>query len=167
MNITAAIQKHYHKRSIILIPASIDAVRHTFVKLSTVGIVSGNRWNPFTPHYQLKVRWDGNTARLDGPYGSKMVPLITTATLQPSMSRDCTTIDLVMQLSIQSIDIGLVSAFLLSIFTLFLPSKSPDKLILFLLVVIILYGFSWVYFLYSSNLIIKCLPAAFSSIDRV
>jgi hypothetical protein len=167
MNISSVIQKHYHKRSILLVPVSIDCVRHTFVKLSTVGIIRGNLWNPFMLHYKFKVRWDGNTAHLDGPYGAKMVPLLTKIILQPSMSRDCTTLDLTMQLSILSIDISLISAFLLSIFTLCLPSKSPDKLIIFLGAIVILYGFSWIYFLYSSNLILNCLPDEFSSIDRV
>ncbi len=167
MNIISAIQKHYYKRSSLLIPSSIDSVRHIFGNLATVGIVRGNRWNPFDPYYKLKVRWDGNIACLDGPYGAKMVPLTTQVTLQPPTSRDRTTLDLAMQLSIRYISTSLLVTLLLAIFTLCLQLKSPDKLIIFLFWLIMLYGLTWIYLFYSSNIIHKCLSEELSTIDRI
>jgi hypothetical protein len=167
MNISFAIQKHYYKRSTLLIPSSIDSVRHIFAKLATVGIVRGNRWNLFDPHYKLKVRWDGNIACLDGPYGAKMLPLTTQVTLQPSMSRDRTTLDLAMQLSIRYINTSLLVTSLLAICTLCLQLKFPDKSLVFLFWVMMLYGLSWMYLFYSSSIIRKCLSEELSTIDRI
>jgi hypothetical protein len=168
MNISSAIQKHYHKQSVLLIPSSIDSIRHTFAKLSNVGIVRGNRWNLFAPYYKLEVRWDGNTANLDGPYGAKMLPLTTKITFQPSMSRDCTRLCLSMRLSIKYINISLAIISLLATLTLCLSSKSLEKSIVFLVgVIVCVYGISWLYFFYSSNLILKCLPKEFQSVDIV
>ncbi|WP_310481983.1 hypothetical protein [Chamaesiphon sp. VAR_48_metabat_403] len=167
MNIISAIQKHYYKRSSLLIPLSIDSVCHVFAKLATVGIVRGNRWNPFAPYYKLKVRWDGNIACLDGPYGAKMVPLTTQITIEPSMSRDRTMLDLTMQLSIRYINTSLLVTSLLAIFTICLQLKFPDKLIIFLFWVMMLYGLTWMYLFYSSNIIHKCLAEELSNVDLI
>ena len=166
MKITAAIQQHYHKQSILLIPSPIDSVRHIFKKLTPLGIVRGNRWNPVKPYYKLKVRWDGNTAYLDGPYGLKMVPLITQVNLQPAMSRDRTTLNLVMKLPIRYINISLLITSLLAICALLVQLKHPEKFMLFLFWVVMLYGLTWMYLLYSSNIILKCLSEELSTIDR-
>jgi hypothetical protein len=167
MNIISAIQKHYSKQSNLLIPSSVDSVRHIFAKLATEGIVRGNRWNPFDPYFKLKIRWDGDIACLDGPYGAKMAPLMTQVTIQPSMSRDRTTLDLIMQFSIRYINISLLVASFLIILTLCLQLKSPDRSIIFLLwVTILLYGVNWMYLFYSSNIILKCLEKELSSSDR-
>jgi hypothetical protein len=166
MSISAAIQKHYQRESTLLIPLAIDSVRHTFVRFSTIGIERGTFWSPLAPYYRLNVQWDGNIAHLDGPNGMKVIPLTTKATLQPSMSRDCTTLNLSMQLPLKYIGTSLTVLLLITTFSLCLPVKYPDKLIIFLFWILMFYGLSWLHFFYSSNLILKCLSEEFLIVDR-
>jgi hypothetical protein len=166
MNISSAIQQHYRKQSTLFISLDPDSIRHIFAKLATGDIVRGNLWNPFTSRYKFKLRWDGNTAHLDGPTGPKMIPLITEITIEPSIRRDVTTLNLVMNLSIRYINTSLILTLILAALTLCLPSQFLGKVVIVLFWVMMFYGLSWMYFFHSRSLILKCLPEELSTVDR-
>jgi hypothetical protein len=165
MNIITAIQKHYRQETTLSINNSIESVRSNFAKLAITGITHGNRWNPLNPGYQFKVQWDGQTAHLDGPYGLKMSRLVTRITLQPAILRDATTINLTIQFPIKDIKIGFISAILIFVFLCFCATfKSLPTLCLILSFGVMgIYGYTWMYFIYSRNIILKCLPEKISA----
>jgi hypothetical protein len=168
MNIITAIQKHYRQETTLSIDNSIESVRSIFAKLAVTGITHGNRWNPLNPRYQFKVQWDGQTAHLDGPSGSKMSRLVTRITLQPAILRDTTIINLTIQFSVKDIKIGIISVVLIFAFLCFCATfKSLPILCLILSFSMIgIYTYPWLYFIYSRNIILKCLPEELSAFDR-
>ncbi len=165
MNIITAIQKHYRQETTLSINNSIESVRSSFVKLAETGINHGNRWNPIIPGYKFKMQWDGQIAYLDGPYGWKMSRLITKITLQPAILRDATTINLLIQFPIKDIKLGFISSILIFGFLIFCAAFK-SLLTLFLIPsfgVMAIYGYTWMYFIYSRNIILKCLPNQLSA----
>jgi hypothetical protein len=166
MNISSVIQKHYHRDETLLIYNSIDAVRSNFAKLAMTGIVHGNRWNPFTTFYKFKVRWDGNAAYLDGPYGMKMSRLVTKITLQPSINRDLTTLDLSIEFSLRDINIWLIFMLFSVLLICFISGSLFTKLIFLVIIEVFSYGLGWVYFYYSMNIVLECLPRELSTVVK-
>jgi hypothetical protein len=162
MNISSTIQQHYRREKILLIDNSLDAVRDKFVQLSMTDIVCGHLFNPFTSRYKLKVLCDGDTICIDGPYGMKMTPLVTKITLQPSMSRNDTTLNLAIQFPIQYINNLLIVTLILCTMTLLLP----DKILITIFILVMCYVLSWVYFSYSSKIILEFLLRELSIVDQ-
>lgn len=166
MNISSAIQKHYRREKILAIDNSIEAVRDRFAKLATKNIVCGHFLNPFTSRYKFKFRCDGNNFDLEGPYGMKMMLLITRITFQPSMLRDCTTLNLVMQIPNKGINITLVIVAGLCALGIYATDTLFFKSIVILFFIAGLYGYSWMYFNHSSDIIVKYLSQELAAVDR-
>ena len=168
MNIVTAIQKHYRQETTLSIDNSIASVRSNFAKLAVTGITHGNRWNLLITGYKFKVQWDGQTAHLDGPYGLKMSRLVTKITLQPGTLRNATKINLMMQFSVKDIKISFISSILMVAFLCFCgTSKSLPTLCLILSFGAIgIYGCTWMYFIYSRNIILKCLVEELAAIPQ-
>jgi hypothetical protein len=153
MNISSALQKHYRQEKILSIDHSIDAVRGKFIRLSMTDLIFGHLFNPFTSRYKLKIRYDGDTIWIDGPYGLKLIPLTTRITLQPSLSRNGTTLNLAIQFPIKYINNLLIVTLILCVMTLLLP----DKILITIFVLVMSYIFSWVHFNHSSKIILEFL----------
>jgi hypothetical protein len=168
MNIIHSIQKHYQQEITLSIDNSIESVRSNFGKLAVTGITHGTPWNPLIPGYKFKVQWDGETAHLDGPYGLKMSRLITKITLQPATLRDATTIHVTIQFSVEDIKIGSISSILIFAFLCFcgLYKSLPIFCLLLSSGVMGIYGYTWMYFIYSRKIVLKCLAKELSAFHR-
>jgi hypothetical protein len=167
MSISSAIQKHYHQKTTLSIDNSLDTVRHTFAKLETTDIVCGDLFNPFTSRYKLKIRCNGDIVYIDGPFGLKLSPLITKIAIEPSMSRNCTILNLVMQFPIEYINIHLITTVILCVLTLCLQSTPLGKLAIVLFYAIFSHIFALMYFKYSSKIILKYLRHELLAVDRI
>jgi hypothetical protein len=162
MKISAAVQQHYRREKIISIDHSIDAVRDQFIRLSIADIICGNLFNLFTSRYKLKVRCDRDTIYIDGPYGIKMMPLVTEITLHPSPNRNGVTLKLMLQFPIKYINSLLIVMLILCTMTIFLPSK----ILITIFLLVMSYIFSWVHFSYSSKIVLEFMHRELATIDR-
>lgn len=174
MSILSVIQNHFQQRRSITIPVPMAIASQTFDKLSRTDIVSGNKFNPFSNYYTFKVRWDGNTALLEGPFRIKTMPLLTCIVLNGMADKTYTTLDMNMKVSRENIAITLAMSALMNLLFggIFVYSLFPMILDLILPVVItslfywtVLYGLAWLNVIYSSNIIVKCLPLEFSMLS--
>ncbi len=162
MNISSALQQHYQRKKILSIDNSLDVVRDKFVQLSMTEIVCGHLFNPFTSRYKLKIRCDQDTIWIDGPYGMKIMPLTTKVELQASMIRDCTILNLIIQFPTKYINSHLIVTLILCVMTLLLPAKS----LITMFILIWSYLLSWIYFNYSSKIILKYLSNELAAVDQ-
>jgi hypothetical protein len=162
MNIRSAIQQHYRREKILSIDNSLNIVRAKFGQLSITDIVCGHLFNPFTSRYKLKVRCDGEKIWIDGPYGLKMMPLVTKIVLQPSTSRNSVTLNLTIQFPIKYINNLLIVTSILCAMTLFLP----DKILITIFILVMSYLLSWLYFNYSTKIVLEFLARELASVDR-
>lgn len=162
MNIRSAIQQHYRREKILSIDNSLNIVRAKFGQLSITDIVCGHLFNPFTSRYKLKVRCDGEKIWIDGPYGLKMMPLVTKIVLQPSTSRNSVTLNLTIQFPIKYINNLLIVTSILCAMTLFLP----DKILITIFILMMSYLLSWLYFNYSTKIVLEFLARELASVDR-
>jgi hypothetical protein len=174
MNIIATIQNHFQQQRSVSIPVPMEIACKTFDKFSRTDIIHGNKFNPFSNYYTFKVRWDGNTALLDGPFKIKTMPLSTFVVLHRGIGNTYTTLDLKMKVSRQNVAITLLLSALMNllyagtvIFSL-LPIFSiliVPTIILSLAYWFLLYGLAWLNVVYSSNMIVECLPLNFSMVS--
>ncbi len=172
MNIISIIQNHFQQRRSISVPVPMAIACKTFDKLSRTGIVHGHKFNLFSNYYKFNVRWNEDFAVLDGPFRPKTMPLFTVITLKRGIGNTSVTLDMTMQIPRK---VAVRDLFLLNLMNLvylglivFSPSRHSTPLsiaqmtFLFSAYWILVYVFTWMYVVYSVNLIVKNLPLEFS-----
>ncbi len=156
MNIISTIQQHYCKKSTLSISAPIADVRKTFAAIAETGL--------YVELTTFKVQYCDSIVQLYGPFGLKVLPVVTTISIEPDLERNCTILNVTTQFTRSKIVAHIIFNFLLFlvfvyIWLQFYPIKLDTLAILALVVVdgIFTYYYIWMNFEFSRKMLIKHL----------